>query len=120
MKYEPLWNNARSKPYSVKQKWLVDFLMRNPLLRFGMGITGLLFEFGAIFACILGGSICLKLLLVVGSLFHVSTIPLMGIFFPYNIPCYAITLLPESAQTTECLFNIPTIFTGLLLGYSTY
>jgi len=97
MNYEPLWDKARAKPLKLKQQWIVDFLMRNPPLRLGMGIGGLMFEFFAIYACLFGGQTELRILMVVGTKFHLSTIPLMGIFFPYNIPCYAVALLPDTS-----------------------
>ena len=48
------------------------------------------------------------------------SIPLLGIVFPFNIPCYMIALLPNSAQHAACLLSFPALITALLLFSSTF
>ena len=39
----------------------------------------------------------------------------MAVVFPFNIPCYAVALLPTTAHDPACLLSLPACLTALLL-----
>ena len=39
----------------------------------------------------------------------------LAVLFPFNIPCYAVALLPTTAHDPACLLSLPACLTALLL-----
>lgn len=70
--------------------------------------------------CLVGSGPALYVALGFACSFHLLSIPLLGIVFPFNIPCYMIALLPNSAQHAACLLSFPALITALLLFSSTF
>lgn len=103
----------------LKQRWLINFLLKRPALCSACNAAGLAVELVAVPLALGGGRLSLQLLFVLGSGFHLSVLLLTGIFFAFNIPCYALALLAASDQDPSCLLNSASLIVALWLGGTT-
>lgn len=105
------------QPPGCLQPWLVQFLLAHRAVRTAMSVAALTFELAVLPIVLFGSGPVLWLLFAAASAFHLMTLPIMGIFFPLSIQCYALALLP--AQEANFLGLAP-LFAALLLGASTW
>eukprot|EP00164_Ancoracysta_twista_P021047 GFYU01037973.1.p1 GENE.GFYU01037973.1~~GFYU01037973.1.p1 ORF type:complete len:362 (+),score=73.55 GFYU01037973.1:31-1116(+) len=119
LNYEPLWLKGRGGGFKLKQEWIGDLVRAWPLLARFLGVTVIIFEVGAIPAVLFGSPVTLAVTLALASGFHVSTIPLLGLFFPFNIPCYAALLATADMDPVSSLQTLPAIISAILLGSTT-
>ena len=103
----------------MRQHWMMDLCLRQPTLLAVLHWTGLAMQFLVVFACLLGGQVALYLACATACGFHVLAAPLLGVVFPFSIPCYMLALLPSSAHDVSCLWSFPALVTALLLGSTT-
>ena len=106
------------QPPGSLQPWLVRFLLAQPALRTAMSAAGLAFEMSVLPIVLFGSGWLLWLLFAAASCFHLMTLPIMGIFFPLSIQCYALALLP--AQDEPNFLAPAPLVAALLLGASTF
>lgn len=111
--------HALIEPTWMRQRWLISACLRNPWLLQVLTVSGPLVQLGVALGCFFGSGYTLYATVVAACGFHLANVPLFGIWFPFNIPCYMLALLPDSAQHMSCLLNIPTLVTALLLFSST-
>jgi hypothetical protein len=109
------------EPDWLKQPWLVCALVDSPNALSLMALIGLLLELGAIPIALASSSpTLLGLLAVAGTCFHIGNALLMGIIFPFNLPCYALALLPTGAHDPSCVAHPAALLTALTLGLTTW
>jgi len=107
------------EPPWMRQHWMMDLCLGHPSLLALLHWAGLAMQFLVVLACLLGGQVALYLACAVACGFHVFAAPLLGVVFPFSIPCYMLALLPSSAHDVACLWSIPALVTTLLLGGTT-
>lgn len=111
--------HALIEPIWIRQRWMIDFCLRNVWLMI-LNCCGPLLQVSTACICLVGSGPALYVALGFACSFHLLSIPLLGIVFPFNIPCYMIALLPNSAQHAACLLSFPALITALLLFSSTF
>lgn len=98
---------------------MMDVCLRHPSLLALLHWAGLAMQFLVVLACLFGGQVALYLACAAACGFHVFAAPLLGVVFPFSIPCYMLALLPSSAHDVACLLSLPALVTALLLGATT-
>lgn len=112
--------HALIEPIWMRQRWMIDFCLRNVWLMRILNCCGPLLQVSTACICLVGSGPALYVAFAFACSFHLLSIPLLGIVFPFNIPCYMIALLPNSAQHAACLLSFPALITALLLFSSTF
>lgn len=107
------------EPPWMRQHWMMDVCLRHPSLLALLHWAGLAMQFLVVLACLFGGQVALYLACAAACGFHVFAAPLLGVVFPFSIPCYMLALLPSSAHDVACLLSLPALVTALLLGATT-
>ncbi|CAE7484383.1 cmdD, partial [Symbiodinium sp. CCMP2456] len=107
------------EPPWMRQHWMMDLCLRHQSLLALLHWAGLTMQFLVVLACLFGGQVALYLACAAACGFHVFAAPLLGIVFPFSIPCYMLALLPSSAHDVACLWSLPALVTALLLGGTT-
>ena len=98
---------------------MMDMCLRNSWLIALLHWAGLAMQFLVVFACLLGGQVALYMACAAACGFHLLAAPLLGVIFPFSVPCYMLALLPSSAHDVACLWSLPGLATALLLGSTT-
>ena len=106
------------EPPWLKQRWLIEICLRRSWLLGLLAAGGFALEMAVPLGCLLGGPLILRLVAFACCAFHVVTALLMGIFFPFSIPCYLVALLPPAAHDPLCLASPPALVAALCLGAS--
>ncbi|CAE7318831.1 cmdD [Symbiodinium natans] len=108
------------EPPWIRRPGMMDLCLRHPWLLALMHWAGLATQLLVVLACLLGGQVALSWACAAACSFHVLAAPLLGIVFPFSIPCYMLALLPSSAHDVSCLRSFPALVTALLLGTTTF
>lgn len=112
--------HALIEPIWMRQRWMINFCLRNVWLMRILNWCGPLLQVGTACICLVGSGPALYVAFASACSFHLLSVPLLGILFPFNIPCYMVALLPNSAQNAACLLSFPGLITALLLFSSTF
>eukprot|EP00438_Fugacium_kawagutii_P028872 Skav207637 [mRNA] locus=scaffold1172:53309:54688:+ [translate_table: standard] len=111
--------HALIEPTWIRQRWISEICLQNPWLIRILNWLGPLLQLSFALLCLLGSGNALYIAFAVGCTFHLGSLFLFGIFFPFNILSYMLALLPDSAQHVTCLLNCPALIAAILLFGST-
>ena len=111
--------HALIEPIWVRQRWMIDLCLQNMWLMRILNWSGPALQISIAAVCLLGSGEVLYFAFAAACAFHLLSIPLLGIFFPFSIPCYMMALLPLSSQNANCLLSYPALIAGVLLFGST-
>ena len=112
--------HALIEPTWIRQRWISEICLANPWLIRILNLLGPLLQISFALLCLLGSGHALYIAFAVGCTFHLGSLLLFGIFFPFNILSYMLALLPDSAQHLTCLLNGPSLVAGIVLFGSTF